>query len=284
MNLFGWLKRDPESKGMAPGRAVVIPHAPNVETISNSVENNSSADSVSTLGVTVRLLKPGESAQSVGSQYPRLPTTGLIRTSPLPEGCQRLHVNVPNWIHLMVRQERYIHRIHADIPVWVDPAKDRIWRIDKEKLIEEMEPLRNQAIELWERYGMTGGDPSMQTFSAEGDLGGLIGGLLGKVSEVAHEASNIAQAHSQSKSDFLKPDMSKHPPVEGVDFNKWVEISVALTKNRVAPQNYSQFAESLGAPAGRWEEIDKVWNQRKMTDWKLGTLFGSEYEAAMKRK
>lgn len=288
MKLFGWLNKDPEAKGLERGRAVVIPHAPSSETISNSVENFSHPTSVSTLGVTVRLLKPGESAHSVGSRYPRLPISGMIRTSPLPAGCQRLYVNVPNWIHLLVRQERYIHRLHAEVPVWVDPNTGRIDQIDKECLIEELEPLRPQALEIWEKWGMTGGDPSTQmpqtTSSDPGvEVGGLLGTFLDKISENNQPATAV-QSGSQSEADFLTPDMSQHPPIEGVDFHKWVQISVALTKNRVSPQDYAAFAESQGAPAGMWDEIDKAWNQRKMTDWKLGTLFGSEYEAEMKKR
>lgn len=135
---------------------MVIPHLPNVETMSNSVENTSSADSISTIGVTVRLLKPAESAANVGSQYPRLPVTGVIRTTPVPEGCQRLHVNIPNWMHLQIRQERYVFKEHAEIPVWVDPKKDRIWRIDRDRLIEELLPERPHGLEVYEKYGMAG--------------------------------------------------------------------------------------------------------------------------------
>lgn len=141
---------------MVRARAVVIPHLPNVEVTTGSVENTSSADSISTIGVTVRLLKQGESAASVGSQYPRLPITGVIRTTPVPEGCQRLHVNIPNWMHLQIRQERYVFEEHAEIPVWVDPKKDRIWRIDRERLIEELLPERPHGLELYEKYGISG--------------------------------------------------------------------------------------------------------------------------------
>ncbi len=156
MGIFDWLKRDPESKGMVRRRAVVIPHLPNVETMSNSIENTSSADGVSTLGLTVRLLEPGESASAIGAQYPRLPVIGVVPTSPLPEGCQRVHVNAPNWVHLMVRQEWYVYREHAEIPVWFDPKRNRIWRVDKDRLIEELLPEKPHAKALYDEYGLTG--------------------------------------------------------------------------------------------------------------------------------
>lgn len=194
MNLFGWLKRDPESKGMVRGRAVVIPHLPNVETISNSVESNFSADSISTLGVTVRLLKPDESAASVGSHYPRLPVTGLIRTSPIPEGCQRLHVNIPNWMHLKIRQERYVFKEHAEVPVWVDPKKDRIWRIDRDRLIEELLPERPHGLELYEKYGMSGiPDGAIKgagmTMNATASLEGFVTTIFEGAADVVRETA-----------------------------------------------------------------------------------------------
>lgn len=285
MNLFGWLKRDPEAKGMVRGRAVVIPHLPNVETVTNSVENNFSANSVSTLGVTVRRLKPGESAKSVGEQYPRLPTTGMIRTTPVPAECQRLHVNVPNWMHLMIRQERYVYRPHAEIPVWIDPAKDRIWRIDKEKLMEEMEPHRTRGVELWDKYGLTDGDPNLRVDSEEEfNLEGLAEGWVEKITGEVYNSATATWSRAPSSPADFATDVAGYPPVEGVDFDKWVQISAGLTKERVAPAGYDAYATSKGVMAGRWGAIDEAWKQRMMADWKLGAKYGEAYEAAMKQK
>ena len=283
MNLFGWLKRDPESRGMVRGRAVVIPHLPNVEMTTNSVESNFSANSVSTLGVTVRRLKPGESAVTVGEQYPRLPTTGMIRTTPVPPECQRLHVNVPNWMHLMIRQERFVYRLHAEIPVWIDPAKDKIWRIDKEKLMEEMEPYRAKGIEMWDRYGMVDGDPNMRVDSEE-ELGleGLVEGWIGKVTAGVYNSAAASTTNAPSSPADFATDVAGHPPIEGVDFDKWVQVSAGLARDRVAPAGYDVYAVSKGVAAGRWEAIDAAWKQRMMADWKLGVKYGEAYEAAMK--
>lgn len=65
-------------------------------------------------------------------------------------------MNIPNWMHLQIRQERYVFKEHAEIPVWVDPKKDRIWRIDRDRLIEELLPERPHGLELYEKYGMSG--------------------------------------------------------------------------------------------------------------------------------
>lgn len=157
MGLFDIFKRkSPLEKGYEPGRAVAIPHYPRVESASNVIENSFSADSVSTMGVTVRLLQPGEVAETIGSQYDRISATGIHRTTNVPEGCQRLHCNVPNWVRVLVKQEGHVHKMHTEIPVWVNPAKEKIDSIDKDKLIEELMPERDRGRLIYDTVGMTG--------------------------------------------------------------------------------------------------------------------------------
>lgn len=156
MNLFGWLKRDPASKGFVPARAVVIPHFPRSESIWNQTESNFSADSTTTLSVTVRPLKDGETAEQVGSQYPRLEPTGMHRTTSEPEGCYRLHVNVPNWTHRLVMQTGWVIREHVDIPIWLDPKTGEAKQVDKDKLIQELTPMKDLGTRIWESVGFTG--------------------------------------------------------------------------------------------------------------------------------
>ena len=157
MGFFDFLKRkSPAEKGYVPGRAVAIPHYPRVESASNVVENTFSADSVSTMGVTVRLLQPGETAEAVGSQYERISATGVHRTTNVPDGCQRLHANVPNWVRVLVKQEGHVHKMHTEIPVWVNPANGKIDSINKDKLIEELMPERDRGRLIYDTVGMTG--------------------------------------------------------------------------------------------------------------------------------
>jgi hypothetical protein len=267
MKLFGWLKNDPGSKGLVPGRAVAIPHYPRVETLSSSVENNFSANSVSTLSVTLRLLQPGDTAEAIGSQYERLPPKMMHRTTNTPDRCQRLHCNCPNWVHLLVRQEGYVHKEHTEVPVWVNPATGKMDRIDKDKLIEELEPERERALLIWKVAGMSG--PYIEG---------------GAVPEEAEGVPQAASMGTPTGEDAFKPDMSQYPPIEGVDLNLWAHVAANLVKQRIAPNAHDQFAQSQGAPAGRWAEIDRAWNQRMMSDWKLGAAYGEAYEQAMKKK
>lgn len=144
MRLFGWLIRDPEKKGMVRGRAVAIAHNPTVEVRSNVVENSFGPDSISTLSVTVKLLKTGEFAGEVGSVYKH-----TVVNSPVPAGCTRVHCNVPNWVHVLVRQDGQMYRRNTEVPVWVNPETGKIYKVDKDKLIEELLPDKEEASYLY---------------------------------------------------------------------------------------------------------------------------------------
>lgn len=286
MKLFGWFRRDPVSRGWVPGRAVAIPHYPRVEMRSSVVENNFSADSISTLSVTLRLLQSGETAESVGSQYERLAPTGIHHTTNTPDGCQRLHCNVPNWVHLMVRQEGWVHKLHTEVPVWVNPADGKMTRIDKEKLIEELEPDRERGRHIFQVAGMMGkmdDSPVPQAASTPvPDVSEMLSEMFTGGPQANREVATMGDIDEDDPEDAFAPDLSKYPPIHGVDFYKWVEVTVELVRERVPPAEHDEFAQSEGVPAGRWLEIDKNWKQRMSSDWKLGTLYGSEYEALMR--
>lgn len=159
MKLFNWFSKSPAEKGWVPGRAVVIPHYPTVENGSWVVENSSGANSVSSLFVTLRPLAAGEKAEDIGSLYPRLEPLGVHRTTPVPDGCFRMQVNVPNWVHILVRQEGYVHKLHTEVPVWIETSGGKVMEIDKEKLIEELSPEKDRAEQIFSVAGMHGKIP-----------------------------------------------------------------------------------------------------------------------------
>lgn len=160
MKLFGWLFKSPADKGWIAGRAVAIPHYPTSESGSWVVENSSGAESISSLFVTLHPLSTGERAEDVRSRYPRLEPSRIHRTTPVPEGCFRLQANVPNWVHILVRQEGYVHKQHTEVPVWLDPQTGKIVEIDKDKLIEELMPEKERAVHIFNVAGMLGKMPS----------------------------------------------------------------------------------------------------------------------------
>lgn len=129
--------------------SVSIPHIPSSESISNSVENSSGPNAVSTVSLTLRPFADGETADQLGSQYPPLNRTGSNRATPVPAGCYRLHANVPNWAHVLVRQDYYFAHPNAEVPVWLDPATGKIMAIDKEGLVEYYESRKAWASEIW---------------------------------------------------------------------------------------------------------------------------------------
>lgn len=160
MKLFSWFSKSPADKGWIPGRAVAIPHYPSSENGSWVVENSSGANSISSLFVTLRPLATGEKADYVGGKYPRLEPSRVHRTTPTPEGCYRMQVNVPNWVHILVRQEGYVHKLHTEVPVWIDPKSGKIAEIDKDKLIEELMPEKDRAVHIFNVAGIHGLMPS----------------------------------------------------------------------------------------------------------------------------
>lgn len=302
MGLFDWLKKDPAAKGWVPGRAVAIPHYPRSESRSNVVENSSSANSVSTLSVTVRPLQPGDLAEEVGGQYPRLKPVGSHKTTNLPDGCQRLHVNVPNWVHLLVRQEGWVHRLHTEIPVWIDPASGQAKQIDKEKLVQELERERERATRIFDTAGMNGRLPETDPgFAESARMSGMEGASLAGDTVMGRGAapggpgfefpfidefadiSNLGPFQSAAEALKRPPTVAvTMEPVEGMDFETWVGISAYLAKRAVAPAKYDEAAQGLGCPPGRWSEIDRVWQARIRADWQMGARFGEAYEKAMK--
>jgi hypothetical protein len=50
--------------------------------------------------------------------------------------------------------------------------------------------------------------------------------------------------------------------VEGVSFEAWLEVKVALSRGSVPGAQASTYAESHGVPVGRWEAVNSTWEQR----------------------
>lgn len=72
--------------------------------------------------------------------------------------------------------------------------------------------------------------------------------------------------------------------VEGVSFPTWVEVEAGLVRDRVKPVEHDTYAQRLGVPAGTWGAAQRGWQQRMMRDPRVGARFGSEYQAAVKRR
>lgn len=77
-------------------------------------------------------------------------------------------------------------------------------------------------------------------------------------------------------------DLDRYPPIQGLDFYRWVELLAELSRARISPSEYDDWAMERGV-AGSWTQIDKQWQSRMQTDWKLGALFGEEYEDTLRQ-
>lgn len=71
--------------------------------------------------------------------------------------------------------------------------------------------------------------------------------------------------------------------IEGVGFERWIEIDQDLTRDRVPPAKHDAYAQERGVPAGRWSHIDAAWKARVQGDWRLGARYGETFEAIRKR-
>ncbi len=72
--------------------------------------------------------------------------------------------------------------------------------------------------------------------------------------------------------------------VDGVDFDTWVAVEAGLVRDRVKPADYDAYAQRLGVAPGGWAAVQSGWQGRMMSDPRVGTRFGSAYQAAVKRR
>lgn len=81
----------------------------------------------------------------------------------------------------------------------------------------------------------------------------------------------------------LTPAPGGLEPIEGVDVEKWAEVTAALMTARVPPAQYDAYAaETHGVPPGRWTAIDRAWTARQQSDWRIGAAMGEAVSAARK--
>ena len=74
-----------------------------------------------------------------------------------------------------------------------------------------------------------------------------------------------------------------HVPIDGVDFDCWVAVEAGLIRDRVAPGDYDTYAQGYGVAPGAWAGAVAGWQQRMMSDWRLGAAYGEAIESARKR-
>jgi hypothetical protein len=103
---------------------------------------------------------------------------------------------------------------------------------------------------------------------------------------VAKEPEAETVAGSQEPQDWSAAGLAADElgEVEGVSFPTWVEVEAGLVRDRVKPAEHDAYAQRLGVPPGTWAAAQRGWQQRMMRDPRVGARFGSEYQAAVKRR
>jgi hypothetical protein len=157
-------KSENSSKDLVPGRAVSVPRNYHATVKLDVGETAVTVNSVTKIGLTLRLLKPGETAESLSSTYEIEAKAGLPDHALGPESeLQRLRFYVPNWVEILLRQEGYVYRQYTEVPVWIDRTTGRIDSVDVDKLIAELEPERENACRIWsEREGVFADVPEVR--------------------------------------------------------------------------------------------------------------------------
>jgi hypothetical protein len=276
--------RFPWQKDRAPGgnevkmRAAVVPKSYMFQMGTMVTENNFTVNSYSTHFVTLQLLKPGETAESVAKMAPGTVNFGgsvFTKEEERERNLQRIQFDAPNWVGVIVCSDGAVYYDHVEVPVWADPT-GKILGVDVDQMLQEMEPKRKRASEIW---GETDGPFSLyfQIKNLPGalvDTGKMLGSLpgtwLGAVKEMVADMKGEGKAPEPLPAHML-PDLSKYPPVEGMDWDTWVMFSAKPQK-----------IQELGIPQETWLLACRGWNERVQKDWKLGALYGNEVERVRK--
>jgi len=170
-----------------------------------------------------------------------------------PEGLEAYQVEVKK-----VKVPHYATHLCVDgtvLPVWVNP--DRLDRVTID----------------WPVAAMT--DPGIGRPPAE---------ILSEVGNVFSGKGPAQSVMSVADDRPIAADASGHAPIDGVSFQKWVDVEAGLLRDRVSPKDYDNYAQQHGVPAGVWAGAVSGWQRRMMTDWRLGAAYGEALEAAKKRR
>lgn len=260
-------------------RAAVVPKTYKFEFGTMVTENNLTVNSVSTHFVTLQVLNPGETAQSISKFQPGTVNFGGEVFTPeesKARNLQRVQFNAPNWVGVIVCADGVVYYDHVELPVWVDESRQKILGVDVDQMLQEMEPERQKASEIW---GETEGPFALyfqikQLPAAIADTGKMLGSLpgtwLGAMKEMVADMKGQGPP-PEPLPDHMRPDLSQYQPVEGIDFETYVLLSAKPDK-----------IQELGIPTENWQAASKEWTARMMKDWKLGAQYGNDVERLRK--
>ena len=273
-----WQKKSDPVKAVKM-RAAVVPKVYKFVFATNVTENNFTVNSYSTHIVTLQVLKPGETAESISKIPAGAVNFGGPAFTPQEErerNLQRVQFDAPNWVGVIVCSDGMVYYDHVELPVWVDPATGKILSVDVPQMLQEMESDRQRASEIW---GETDGPFALyfQLKNLPGDLidtgkmvAKLPGTWLGAVKDMVADMKGNGPP-PEPLPDHMRPDLDQYPPVQGIDYETYALLSAK-------PQKINE----LGIPQQTWLDANKEWTARMMKDWKLGALYGNDVERIRK--
>jgi hypothetical protein len=274
-----WQKNREAPRNAVKMRAAVTPKTYKFQVTYGSTYNNFTVSSYSTHLVTLQLLKPGETAESVSKFAPGTVNFGggmFTREEEAQRNLQRLQFDAPNWVGVIVCSDGAVYYDHVELPVWADPTTGKIFSVDVDQMLVEMEPKRQKASEIWgEEEG-----PFALYFQIKNlprdiaqtgkFLASLPGEWMGAIKDMKDDMAGNGKPSDPLPS-HMKPDLSQYPPIDGMDYKAWTLCSAN-------PENL----QALGFTQEAWVSACKGWNQRMMKDWKLGAQHGSDLDRIRK--
>ena len=214
--------------------------------------------------IRVVVLPEGRRAAEYGRSMLTRGTDG-VRPSGLP-GPQVLKARVPNWVAELMwwaGKERLDGREMIpgpmDLPVWVDPATGAVIEVHEDSLVNELTPLREEAVWLWKRTESFLA-PVRATVGTPGRLARLGGSLVKEwrsaIGEMAADMKSTRPAGERPAGE-----------VEGVSYETWIQVKALLARDEVHPSHVDLFTHFRGVPWGRWAAIDASWTAHAPKAW-----------------
>jgi hypothetical protein len=274
-----WQKKETAPVHEVRMRAAVVPKAYKFQLAFGVTANNFTVNSISTHIVTLQPLKDGETAESVSKFAAGTMNFGgsmFTEEEVREKNLQRLQFDAPNWVGILVCSDESVYSRHIDIPVWGDPETGKIYRVDLEAMLAELEPKRQRASEIW---GLVDGpfsdyfairDLPKTLIKTGKDLASLPRFWAGAVKDMVDDMNGKGKPPEPIPPHAM-PDLSQYPPIEGIDYETWALFSAVPAK----------IMES-GVALETWLAADKGWQARVMKDWKLGALYGNDVERIRK--
>jgi len=99
-----------------------------------------------------------------------------------------------------------------------------------------------------------------------------------EMTEQAKEMQANAMAQQKAATEPADPNDPDMQPIQGVSIDKYAEITAGLVKNGVMGiEAVNAYAESMGVPAGAWQEVQNGWVSRMGQSMAVRTRYGNLY-------